>query len=80
MTTNTTAQLALTDRLARQQAWLVAASALASAYGNGECDRDTYRSRLADLHRQGASVRFLAAATGRPSSSVGDDIIAGRAQ
>lgn len=71
-------RIELATRIAHQQAWLAAASALMAARQAGDLDRAAYRRRLADLHAQGASVRFLAAATGMPRSTVHDDVQAGR--
>ena len=69
---------ALAERIALQQAWLAAASALADARAARKLDLPAYRRELATLHEAGASVRFLAAATGAASSTVGDDIRHGR--
>jgi len=73
-----TAQVELAERIALQQTWLAAASVIASARAAGRLDLASYRSEIAILHEQGASVRFLAAATGRPVATTGDDVRAGR--
>ncbi len=69
-----TAPTALATRIANQQTWLATASTLASARRAGDLNIDQYRTGLADLHAQGASIRFLAAATGTPRSTVHDDV------